>query len=877
MRTTILLTIEPDMKDNVTVDLSLSSHIRRVALKRFLDLGREETGAALVITLAVFLLMYLGIMGVFAASTAMKERIHLQNACDAAAYSAAVVQADTLSRIATINRAMSWTYVDMTRLQMDYIVRHWLGHTYRHYNEDWHGGKDEKGRKHDSLEDYNDNSIPKALGLGLISLPPLYIPHNGPCGQHKGGFGKGYYIGADGTLLTSYMVHLNGRSPLKYRLPKGAGNTRFPNVSSGHNKLIQLVLAELTQADLEYKRKYSVFDLAQQTPQLATDAADIVSMSYDIFSDYDVSAQTRIVLLDNIKQVGDVLLNWNASGSKAEDIAPKFDIAGTVGIPGIPELMKIQIALDKLAIARMNVCIRKLALALPERIDNCVKNIIDANLGNTIYTIDDKQVHYMVNRYKALSNELAGQLPSYLMSFADPDNMGYLRDVFNNVEYENRFLSFSGHNKGILKEFDTGINQWFVRGNGNSRTDGSYGIQRSYKHWADSNQPLARFHATHSPLMPTCWNTEKLEGADPSVALFSEWQWWSDTWFCFDVLTPAGTIHVHLEMPHAWELWPSKATCSHKSKPGILGLKSGKVITPDWSSFFGGSFFKNIAEKAYGDGYKGPSWRHPLGKVKKKNIYYSVPSDYLSQINNLLGSLDDLLGNYERIGSYHDGCSVYPEVFGGIPRGERIFKLTGYSRLYADDPDLYNSSYVGMKAMPLVLDSSYFGKAGTITVGIRRENENVFLRILGAIEGIFKAFDPDWNGSGEKTYSYVFSSAKAGYKNKDDSASLRSYKVDWDETNQAWNLCQSDWDAVFIPVRHAYSYALGIGGVASWVEGEDNMLEDWVASDEWKTLDGDTVDSDESYSSVTAPGGILLGNGHDGVLDWRGLSHVMYH
>ena len=88
-----------------------------------------EDGVALVVTLASFFFMYLMAMGVYAVGTSVKERIHLQNACDAAAYSAAVVQADTLSRIATINRAMSWTYVQMTRRQMDYIVWRWLQNT----------------------------------------------------------------------------------------------------------------------------------------------------------------------------------------------------------------------------------------------------------------------------------------------------------------------------------------------------------------------------------------------------------------------------------------------------------------------------------------------------------------------------------------------------------------------------------------------------------------------------------------------------------------------------------------------------------------------------------------------------------------------------
>ena len=103
---------------------------------RFIGLGRDEDGVAFVMTLAVFFFLYLLIAGVYATGVAVRKRIQLQNACDAAAYSAAVVQADTLSRIATLNRAMSWTYVQMTRRQMDYIVYTWLKHTKAHYEDD---------------------------------------------------------------------------------------------------------------------------------------------------------------------------------------------------------------------------------------------------------------------------------------------------------------------------------------------------------------------------------------------------------------------------------------------------------------------------------------------------------------------------------------------------------------------------------------------------------------------------------------------------------------------------------------------------------------------------------------------------------------------
>ena len=96
---------------------------------------------ALVVTLAVFFFIYLICMGVYAVGTNVRERIHLQNACDAAAYSAAVVQADTFSRIATINRAMSWTYVQLTRRQMDYIVYKWLEKTEAKYKESFDSAK----------------------------------------------------------------------------------------------------------------------------------------------------------------------------------------------------------------------------------------------------------------------------------------------------------------------------------------------------------------------------------------------------------------------------------------------------------------------------------------------------------------------------------------------------------------------------------------------------------------------------------------------------------------------------------------------------------------------------------------------------------------
>ncbi len=89
-------------------------------------LGREERGAALMTTMSVFLLLYLLCAGLYAIGETVRQKIELQNACDSAAYSAAVAEADGLSRMAMINRAMSWTYVQLTNLQIDYITYRWL-------------------------------------------------------------------------------------------------------------------------------------------------------------------------------------------------------------------------------------------------------------------------------------------------------------------------------------------------------------------------------------------------------------------------------------------------------------------------------------------------------------------------------------------------------------------------------------------------------------------------------------------------------------------------------------------------------------------------------------------------------------------------------
>lgn len=108
----------------------------KAANRAALRLWKDESGVVLALTVVVFLSLFLMASAIFAGGETVRQRIELQNAADAAAYSGAIVQADCNSRLAAINRAMSWTYVRMVRMEMDYIVDKWLWLTLKRWKHD---------------------------------------------------------------------------------------------------------------------------------------------------------------------------------------------------------------------------------------------------------------------------------------------------------------------------------------------------------------------------------------------------------------------------------------------------------------------------------------------------------------------------------------------------------------------------------------------------------------------------------------------------------------------------------------------------------------------------------------------------------------------
>ena len=166
----------------------------------------DDSGVAMAYTVLVSLFIFMLCVSTFAMTENIRQKMELQNACDAAAYSGAVVQADMLSRIAVLNRALSWTYTETNKRQMDYIVDKWATSAWNTY------------------DNYRTNAKRKATSCSVCMISTTDNSHNGlkcRCSDFpvptwiKGTLGDGYYRWAKslGHLDCWYVGTPDGNNP----------------------------------------------------------------------------------------------------------------------------------------------------------------------------------------------------------------------------------------------------------------------------------------------------------------------------------------------------------------------------------------------------------------------------------------------------------------------------------------------------------------------------------------------------------------------------------------------------------------------------------------------------------------------------------------
>lgn len=208
-------------------------------------LGRDDRGVILALTAVVFLSLFLMASGVMAIGETVRRRIELQNAVDAAAYAAALTQADTISRVAAINKAMAWSWVQSTRLEMDFCFDVFLAYVLQKQRDtvEWAFDKNDDGNTFKGLPFW-----------GVIGLIP-----SGNAGP-RGGTAANHEPEYTGTVVAA-------NPPMPDSVLGDAANSLFAGMA-----VSEQVFAELKQRALKLEERY--YQLRDERDELTPHKAD---------------------------------------------------------------------------------------------------------------------------------------------------------------------------------------------------------------------------------------------------------------------------------------------------------------------------------------------------------------------------------------------------------------------------------------------------------------------------------------------------------------------------------------------------------------------------------------------------------------------------
>lgn len=200
-----------------------------------------------------------------------------------------------------------------------------------------------------------------------------------------------------------------------------------------------------------------------------------------------------------------------------------------------------------------------------------------------------------------------------------------------------------------------------------------------------------------------------------------------------------------------------------------------------------------------------------------------------------------------------------------------------------------------MPAEPVILLPEFFGKSGSITVAIARKVPNPLSAFTPdgrsmTAPGILSAFNPSAAGGNRPEYMCAIASARAAYKQYDSDPEKKLNSSDYTvgyvmaDKEKTWNLIETDWDAVFLPVRHAWDLCAGLSAAQTFapdpLAGGNILKTVMLDKDNWTDKDGKKVDKKNlpDWENLKAPGGLVKDDkSKDGKLDWAKLSSYLGH
>ncbi len=852
----------------------MRNRVLNIAIRKFASIGSDENGAVLVITLAMFFFLFMLVSGVYTVGEAVHQRIDLQNASDAAAYSAAVVQADGLSRMSTVNRAMAWTYVQMVRRQMDYITYRWLKLTYKQYKEDRDNAED----WHFSLlpcdENHDEDGIGWWCGQGgkngmdiirlnhrfnvkMKDLKKLLDDMESSMGDGAedstdsfGGSKSGNSYFGD----TNSMVGVNDSNPVK--------NEVYQKIQAAAQSGQQLGPAEIEQI---YKEIF-----VRTNPEPDPNEKD--AMGHNIgqakwnqwYLDFrKFTEQNKITQSDYCCKICGKPLQGNSHAQCMQNMMNNFNnqaqqqqsSGGSSSKYTWGSKLAKQIENDKKTIEMMNLSLDAISLNMTLGMKETVRHVLEFNLPK------DKDGE-ISSDYLYTLHVPVGANPYGAAQSGDASLAGIFSPLYNTEEYETLFLNmmdgevydslpkyFSGgkSSKGLLDgltggllgggEKSGGLDQWFIRTypnetlNSNEKnikpTDQSYyaeGISRSYKN-ANRDEGSCLLGQSRSNHTLSIGDSAGIGGGSDTFGIGS----------LFSSILDSLKQEVDLS-PTCLNRRDRFPEMCGKVKDSVGLVSQYRWCSAKWFCFFTVYLF-------------GIEWHHPFFP-----LFYCSDHGY-----GTFWVGDELEALFEGM-TRND----YRNCFMGF---DDTFILKGHARIYGDDKDLVNEHYTGVPARPWILNEKYFRGDGTISVGLARRQRNPWQRVLSWFNN-YDAQSPNVSSGlmslfnvNPDNFLWTASTARAAYRRRSDGFDSGTLDYDmkfdvsaWPDTleidyasgatkdlkslrvgcvcgkgdnakrlEHAWNLGTPDWDATLLPVRYSKGflgkYESWNGGGSSWSGG----------------------------------------------------------
>lgn len=812
----------------------------------FRRLHREEEGGIIACSLAVFLFLYVLGCGVYALGTTIYEREALQNAADAAAYSAATIQADALSRMAMLNKALSYTYVQMSRKQMDCITAKWLSHVAASYAKDRADAE-----KWTAVWFWPSLRIPVSW-LDAVVLVVQFIEANNDAFP-----GQPFSMRVDDPAKKGYCPLQNRKNDTVANGGAwfcGYGTTPDAIALNGHPFPWSLVRQKAAEIASENR-------IGELEEAILLDKLTISGLNASLQSTHEAMCESIDVTIPAV-------LRRNLVATFGEDAKEEWYYSTKT-----PE-------------ATWNPYFSS---AQTQAGDNTGIGGTTAGYYNVLHNTENDE-------WRLLSMAYAGQMGDMPTTLAE----------FFNSELPSKILQTLEPMQ--VHPTTMGIDQWFVRGGTNIgglpsyvRQDGAAGIQRVY--W-DSNGnegdlrgggmslsgkgPTRGNHLFEGTLatgsnpfvmlmeqitndllgnlldfQASChsWqgDARSCKHIGDSVSLVADWQWGGAKWICH-----VGNCKMYWDLT-AWKRATSRGGRPWRKKYYPYACARRHYAWPKFYVGGTGGALRHPRFQGNGDTYPDFNliWEHlqemaGFGETRSEDAKRGYAEGS--------GLLEAAKGIKAWVTLHKNGSNGvnYPAIRRedarecAISAAMDALFLRGYVRVYGDDrgichpheevwtkPDGSRKTlaelikevdvYAGARAEPWILSERFFGPDGTIFVAVAKRRRNPWAQLAGAVAASVRNLASIGNPEGthptvEGTFMWTVSAGRAAFRDPETGELCGHYKyLNPEGQNDAlgahepgesgcvcdtaperlrrqWNLCVTEWEPTLVPVAVADAF-----------------------------------------------------------------------